>query len=141
MKGKHPLQFFVSLLCFWDISVCLICKLNILTSHLHNDLLQKVIYFVINKRNNLEIYMFGVVGETHAHDSFELTWCDNIIDMLPCPIRTSCTCDVNMFNFHIKQTEISQKRSKKTKNCKGCYFVILRLLSKKTNLISVSKAH
>ena len=81
MKGKHPLQFFVSLLCFWDISVCLICKLNILTSHLHNDLLQKVIYFVINKRNNLEIYMFGVVGETHAHDSFELIWFDNSKDI------------------------------------------------------------
>ena len=37
-----------------------------------------------------------------------------------------------------KQTEISQKRSKETKNCKGCYFVILSLFSNKTNLIFVS---
>ena len=35
-----------------------------------------------------------------------------------------------MFNLHIKQTEISQKRSKEMKNCKGCFFVILRLLNK-----------
>ena len=48
------------------------------------------------------------------------------------------TCDVKMFNLHIKQTEISQKQSKGTKNCKGCYFVVLRLLSNKTNLIFVS---
>ena len=39
---------------------------------------------------------------------------------------------VNMFNLHIKQTEISQKRSKETKNCKRCY--ILSVLSNKTNL-------
>ena len=45
---------------------------------------------------------------------------------------------VNMFNLHIKQTEISQKRSKKTKNRKRCYFVILSVLLNKTNLISVS---
>ena len=53
---------------------------------------------------------FGVVGETHAHDSFELIWCDNGIDISPSPIRTSCTCDVKMFNLHLKQTEISRKR-------------------------------
>ena len=35
--------------------------------------------------------------------------------------------DVNMFNLHIKQTEISQKRSKETKNCKRCYFVLFTL--------------
>ena len=36
--------------------------------------------------------------------------------------------DVNMLNLHIKQTEISQKRSKETKNCKRYYFVILSVL-------------
>ena len=45
VRTQHPLQFFISLLRFWDISVCLICKLNILTSHVHNDLPEKVIYF------------------------------------------------------------------------------------------------
>ena len=38
--------------------------------------------------------------------------------------------DVNMFNLHIKQTEISQKRSEETKNCKRCYFVIWSVLLK-----------
>ena len=33
--------------------------------------------FAIDKRNHFKIYMFGVVGETHAHDSFELIWFDN----------------------------------------------------------------
>ena len=37
--------------------------------------------FAIDKRNHLKIYMFGVVGETHAHDSFELIWFDNSKDI------------------------------------------------------------
>ena len=40
--------------------------------------------------------------------------------------------DVDMFNLHIKQTEISQRRSKETKNCKRCYFVVLSVLLNKT---------
>ena len=28
--------------------------------------------FAIIKRNQFKIYMFGVVGETHAHDYFEV---------------------------------------------------------------------
>ena len=39
--------------------------------------------------------------------------------------KSLCICDVKIFNLHIKQTEISEKRSKEMKNCKGCYFVIL----------------
>ena len=35
----------------------------------------------IIKRNHLKIYMFGVVEETHAHDSFELNWFDNSKDI------------------------------------------------------------
>ena len=31
-----------------------------------------VYIFAIDKGNHLKIYTFGVVGETHAHDSFEL---------------------------------------------------------------------
>ena len=47
--------------------------------------------------------------------------------------------DVNMFNLHIKQTEISQKRSEETKNCKSCYFVILSVLLNKTTSFSFHK--
>ena len=40
-----------------------------------------------------------------------------------------------MCNLHIKETEISQKRSKGIKNCKVTYSVILSVLSNETNLI------
>ena len=40
-----------------------------------------------------------------------------------------------MITSHIKETEISQKRSKGIKNCKITYSVILKVLSNKTNLI------
>ena len=40
-----------------------------------------------------------------------------------------------MCNLHIKETEISQKRSKGIKNGKITYSVILNVLSNKTNLI------
>ena len=41
----------------------------------------------------------------------------------------------HMCNLHIKETEISQKRSKRIKNWKITYSVILSVLSNKTNLI------
>ena len=41
----------------------------------------------------------------------------------------------HMCNMHIKETEISQKRSKGIKNWKITYSVILSVLSNKTNLI------
>ena len=41
----------------------------------------------------------------------------------------------HMCNLHIKETEISQKRSKGIKNWKITYSVILSVLSSKTNLI------
>ena len=41
----------------------------------------------------------------------------------------------HMCNLHIKETEISQKRSKGIKNWKITYSVILSVLSNKTNLI------
>ena len=38
-----------------------------------NDILENVIYYkTIIKRNHFKMYMFGVVGETHAHDYFEV---------------------------------------------------------------------
>ena len=41
----------------------------------------------------------------------------------------------HMYNLHIKETEISQKRSNGIKNWKITYSVILSVLSNKTNLI------
>ena len=42
---------------------------------------RRLYIFAIDKRNHLKIYMFGVVGETHAHDSFELIWFNNSKDI------------------------------------------------------------
>ena len=42
---------------------------------------RRLYIFAIDKRNLLKFYMFGVVEETHAHDSFELTWFDNSKDI------------------------------------------------------------
>ena len=47
----------------------------------------------IDKRNHLKIYMFDVVGETHAHDSFELIWFDSSKDIYPSPITHYAQCD------------------------------------------------
>ena len=67
------------------------------------------------------MYMFGVVGETHAHDYFEvisfynsilryITFIYNILRyVIPHKLRHMC-------NLYIKETEISQKRSKGIKN-------------------------
>ena len=78
------------------------------------------------------MYMFGVVGETHAHDNFEVISFYKIYNILRYVIvrilRPMC-------NLHIKETEISQKRSKGIKNWKITYSVILSVLSNKTNLI------
>ena len=42
---------------------------------------RRLYIFAIDKRNNLKIYMFDAVGETHAHDSRELIWYDNSKDI------------------------------------------------------------
>ena len=63
------------------------------------------------------MYMFSVVGETHAHDYFEVISLYNskyiynriLRYVIPHGIRHMC-------NLHIKETEISQKRSKGIKN-------------------------
>ena len=39
---------------------------------------RRLYIFAIDKQNHLKICMFGVVGETHAHDSFELIWLYNL---------------------------------------------------------------
>ena len=60
--------------------------------------------------------MFGFVGETHAHDYFEVISFYNtakIYNILRCHSPYT-TC--NLHNLHIKETEISQKQSKGIKN-------------------------
>ena len=84
--------------------------------------------FDIITRNHFKMYMFGVVGETHAHDYFEVISFYNSKDIQHSPICHLC-------NLHIKETEISQKRSKGIKNCKITYSVILSVLSNKTNMV------
>ena len=46
--------------------------------------------------------------------------------------------DVNKFNLHIEQTEISQKQSKETKIFQRGYSIVLKLPSNKADLIFVS---
>ena len=41
-------------------------------------------------------------------------------------------CDVNEVHLHIKQTEISQEQSEEAKIFKRSYFIILKVLQKKT---------
>ena len=55
-----------------------------------------------------------------------------IYNILRYVIASYCDC---MCNLHIKETEISQKRSKGIKNWKVTYSVILNVLSNKTNSI------
>ena len=38
--------------------------------------------FAIIKRNHFKMYMFGVVGETHAHDNFEVITYSGILSVL-----------------------------------------------------------
>ena len=65
--------------------------------------------FDIIKQNHFKMYIFGVVGETHAHDYFEVISFYNILRyVIPRILRHMC-------NLHIKETEISQKRSKESK--------------------------
>ena len=60
-----------------------------------------------------------------------------IYNVLRYVINCSYTIHVrHMCNLHIKETEISQKRSKEIKNWKITYSVILSVLSNKTNFIS-----
>ena len=55
--------------------------------------------------------MFGVVGETHAHDYFEvISFYNSILRYVIARILR------HMCNLHIKETEMSQKRSKEIKN-------------------------
>ena len=62
------------------------------------------------------MYMFGVVGETHAHGYFEVISFYNSKDIITFSDMPFPMYYVIMCNLHIKETEISQKRSKGIKN-------------------------
>ena len=68
--------------------------------------------FAIIKRNHFKMYMFGVVGETRAHDYFEVRFRFIIAKIYNIPRYVIGHKLRHMCNLHIKETEISQKRSK-----------------------------
>ena len=72
--------------------------------------------FAIIIRNHLKMYVFGVVGETHAHDYIEVISFYNSKYIKHSPIRHRVIMSLHMCNLHIKETEISRKRSKGIKN-------------------------
>ena len=110
------------LLRFWDISVSLIWKLHIW--RIRVMIYRRMLYiFAIIKRNHFKMYMFGVVGETHVMITY------NILRYIIASILR------HMCNLHLKETEISRKRSKGIKTWKITYSVLSGVLSNKTNLI------
>ena len=46
-----------------------------------NDISENVIYLRIMKRKHLKMYMFGIMGETHAHDYLEVIYFYNSKDI------------------------------------------------------------
>ena len=61
--------------------------------------------------------MFGVVGETHAHDYFEvISFYNSKYIYITFSDMSLLIYLRHMCNLHIKETEISQKRSKGIKN-------------------------
>ena len=108
----------ILLLRFWDISVSLICKLHIWRSLcMMNDISENVIYLCHYKIkwNHFKIYM-SWANHTHTITSkwfrFITVKIYNILlYVIDHKLRHMC-------NLHIKETEISQKRSKGIKNWK-----------------------
>ena len=73
--------------------------------------------FAIILRNHFKLYMFGVVGETHAYDYFEVILFYNSKDIIYNILRYVIPLILrHMCNLHGKETEISQKRSKGIKS-------------------------
>ena len=122
----------IPLLRFWDISVSLICKLHMWRSIRSNDVSENVIYLCYYKTKSLQnVHVW--CGGKHTHIII-LKWFRFIIAKI-CNIFRYVIASLHMCNLHIKETEISQKRSKGIKNWKITYSVILNVLSNKTNLI------
>ena len=71
--------------------------------------------FAIIRRNHFNMYMFGVAGETHAHDYFEvISFYNSIYNIQHSPILSLLV--YYMCNLHTKENEISRKRRKGIKN-------------------------
>ena len=75
--------------------------------------------FAIIQRNHFKMYMFGVVGETRAHD-FDMSFPLNYVICLICIS---------------KKLKYLKNEARESKNRKITYSVILSVLSNKTNLI------
>ena len=76
---------------------------------------RRMLYAII-KRNHFKMYTFGVVGETYAHDYFEVISFYNSKDIYNILQYVIDHILRHMCNLHIKETEISLKRSKGMKN-------------------------
>ena len=126
------LQFLIPLFRFWDISVSLICKLHIWRSIRAMTYWKMLYIFAIIKPNHFEVIMCVYFSHDTKHVHFEvISFYNSIIKIynilryvIPRILRHMC-------NLHIKETE----RSKRIKNWKITYSVILSVLSNKTNLI------
>ena len=56
-----------------------------------NDISENVIYLYYYKTKSLQKYIFGVVGETHAHDYFEVISFYNSKDIYSPICHSPCT--------------------------------------------------
>ena len=96
---------------FWDISVSLVCNLHIYSTHIWRSMramtYRRMLY-------HFEVIMCLCFSHNTKYVHFEV---------------------ISFYNSNIKETEISQKRSKGIKNWTITYSVILSVLSNKTNLI------
>ena len=119
---------------FWDISVSLICKLHIWRIVYGDDISENVIYLCYYKTKSLQnVHVWCRGGNTHM---IILKWFRCIIAKIYNILQYVIVRILrHMCNLHIKETEISQKRSKGIKNWKITYSVLLSVLSNKTNLI------
>ena len=126
----------IPLLRFWDISFSLLCKLHIWRSLWSMTYRGMLYIFAIIKRNNFKIYCTCLVSwEKHTHMT-TLKWFRFIIAKIYNILRYVIDHKLrHMYYLHIKETEISQKRSKGIKTWKITYSVIFNVLSNKANLI------
>ena len=83
-----------------------------------DDISANVTYLRIMKRKHLKMYMFGIMGETHAHDYFEVISFCNRKDITFSDMSFPMYYIRHMYSLHIKETEICQKRSKGNKKLK-----------------------
>ena len=120
---------------FRDISVSLTCKLHIWRSIWGMTYWRMLYIFAIIKLKSLRSNHVRVFLQTTPNMSI-LKWFRFIIAKIYNILRHVIDHKLrHMRNLHIKEIEISQKRSKGIKNWKITYSVILSVLSNKTNSI------